>query len=186
MGVCGSFGPTSTPPTRQLPPVTSNRRLSAIEAIAIQRMAHLSMKKGPADSAPHDGMGPRAPASTSIPGQNQAVFFYRSRNRSRGRRDLRDRCSRKIIPAVTLGARHPQRRARQNYKRKRHPTLEDDVTIYPNSTVLGGETVIGARSTIGGNVFLIQSVPPDSLVYYEETQLQIVHKRGAGARDFTA
>jgi serine O-acetyltransferase len=69
---------------------------------------------------------------------------------------------------------------------KRHPTLEDDVTIYPNSTVLGGETVIGARSTIGGNVFLLQSVPPDSLVYYEETQLQIVHKHGAGAHDFTA
>jgi len=48
--------------------------------------------------------------------------------------------------------------------------------IYPNSTVLGGETVIGARSTIGGNVFLVQSVPPDSLVYYEEKQLKIVPK----------
>ena len=55
--------------------------------------------------------------------------------------------------------------------------MEDDVTIYPNSTVLGGETVIGARSTIGGNVFLVQSVPPDSLVYYEEKQLRIVPKR---------
>src|SRR5438874_973918 len=60
---------------------------------------------------------------------------------------------------------------------KRHPTVEDDVTIYPNSTVLGGETVIGARSTIGGNVFLVQSVPADSLVSYEETQLHIVQKR---------
>ncbi len=60
--------------------------------------------------------------------------------------------------------------------------MEDDVTIYPNSTVLGGETVIGARSTIGGNVFLMQSVPPDSLVYYEEKQLQIVPKRGQPAR----
>ncbi len=46
-----------------------------------------------------------------------------------------------------------------------------------NSTVLGGETVIGARSTIGGNVFLVQSVPPDSLVYYEEKQLKVVPKR---------
>ena len=55
--------------------------------------------------------------------------------------------------------------------------MEDDVTIYPNSTVLGGETVIGARSTIGGNVFLVQSVPPDSLVYYEEKQLRIVPKK---------
>src|SRR5207237_10312398 len=50
-------------------------------------------------------------------------------------------------------------------------------TIYPGSTILGGETVIGARSTIGGNVFLVQSVPPDSLVYYEEKQLRIVPKR---------
>jgi serine O-acetyltransferase len=55
--------------------------------------------------------------------------------------------------------------------------VEDNVTIYPNSTVLGGETVVGARSTIGGNVFLIHSVPPDSLVYYEEKQLQVVRKR---------
>jgi serine O-acetyltransferase len=43
--------------------------------------------------------------------------------------------------------------------------------------VLGGETVIGARSTIGGNVFLVQSVPPDSLVYHEEKQLRVVPKR---------
>jgi serine O-acetyltransferase len=60
---------------------------------------------------------------------------------------------------------------------KRHPNVEDDVTIYPNSTVLGGETVVGARSTIGGNVFLTQSVPPDSLVYYEAKQITIVPKR---------
>ena len=50
------------------------------------------------------------------------------------------------------------------------------MTIYPNSTVLGGETVVGARSTIGGNVFLLQSVPPDSLVYYEAKQIAIVPK----------
>ena len=59
---------------------------------------------------------------------------------------------------------------------KRHPKVEDGVTIYPNATVLGGGTVIGARSTIGGNVFLTQSVPPDSLVSYEANQLQVVHK----------
>jgi len=51
------------------------------------------------------------------------------------------------------------------------------VTIYPNSTILGGETVIGARSTIGGNVFLMQSVLLDSLVFHEQKQLQIAHKR---------
>jgi len=59
---------------------------------------------------------------------------------------------------------------------KRHPDVEDNVTIYPNSTILGGETVIGANSTIGGNVFLIQSVAPNSLVIYEEKQLVIRDK----------
>ena len=46
----------------------------------------------------------------------------------------------------------------------------DNVTIYPNSTILGGETVIGA------NVFLRHSIPPNSLVIYEEKQLTILDK----------
>jgi serine O-acetyltransferase len=85
----------------------------------------------------------------------------------------------KLYHAVTLGARSFQKDEQGKIKKggKRHPTVEDDVTVYPNATVLGGETVIGARSTIGGNVFLMQSVPPDSLVFYEETQLQIVRKK---------
>jgi serine O-acetyltransferase len=85
----------------------------------------------------------------------------------------------KLYHAVTLGARSFQKDQHGKIKKggKRHPTVDDDVTIYPNSTVLGGSTVIGARSTIGGNVFLVQSVPPDSLVYYEEKQLKIVPKR---------
>src|SRR6266571_4264051 len=84
----------------------------------------------------------------------------------------------KLYHSVTLGARSFQKDEHGKIKKggKRHPTVEDDVTIYPNSTVLGGETVIGARSTIGGNVFLMQSVPADSLVYYEEKQLRIVPK----------
>src|SRR2546423_6001585 len=85
----------------------------------------------------------------------------------------------KLYHGVTLGARSFQKDEGGKIKKggKRHPTVENDVTIYPNSTVLGGETVIGARSTIGGNVFLVQSVPADSLVSYEETQLHIVQKR---------
>jgi serine O-acetyltransferase len=59
---------------------------------------------------------------------------------------------------------------------KRHPEVGDRVTIYPNSTILGGETLIGDRSTIGANVFLMQSVPSDSLVVYEEKQLRILNK----------
>lgn len=84
----------------------------------------------------------------------------------------------KLYHGVTLGAKSFQKDERGNLLKggQRHPTVEDGVTIYPGSTVLGGETTIGARSTIGGNVFLMHSVPPDSLVTYEETQLKILPK----------
>ena len=59
---------------------------------------------------------------------------------------------------------------------KRHPDVGDHVTIYPNSTILGGKTFIGAGSTIGANVFLMHSVPANSLVVYEEKQLAIHDK----------
>jgi serine O-acetyltransferase len=42
---------------------------------------------------------------------------------------------------------------------------------------MGGDTVIGANSTIGANVFLTKTVPPNSLVYYEEKEVEIVQKR---------
>src|SRR5689334_11826944 len=61
--------------------------------------------------------------------------------------------------------------------KKRHPTIEDGVCIYAGTTIMGGDTVIGANSTIGANVFLTKSVPPNSLVYYEETEVAIVPKR---------
>jgi serine O-acetyltransferase len=88
----------------------------------------------------------------------------------------------KLYHAVTLGARSFQKDEHGKIKKggKRHPTVEDDVVIYPNSTILGGETVIGRGSTIGGNVFLVNSVPPNSLVFYEEKQLQVVPKRPHG------
>src|SRR6187200_3078570 len=60
--------------------------------------------------------------------------------------------------------------------KKRHPTLEDRVTIYAGTTVMGGDTVIGAGSTIGANVFLTHSIPPRSLVFFEEKRLQILDK----------
>lgn len=60
---------------------------------------------------------------------------------------------------------------------KRHPTIEDGVCIYAGTTIMGGDTVIGANSTIGANVFLTKSVPPHSLVYYEEKDVAIVQKR---------
>jgi serine O-acetyltransferase len=68
----------------------------------------------------------------------------------------------KIYQGVTLGALQVSKDMKDQ---KRHPTVEDHVTIYAGSTILGGETVIGAHSTIGGNVWLTKSVPPNSLVY---------------------
>ncbi len=84
----------------------------------------------------------------------------------------------KLYHGVTLGARSFVKDGAGHIVKggKRHPNVQDHVTIYPNSTILGGETVIGAHSTIGANVFLMQSVPPHSLVVYEETQLSIRSK----------
>ena len=56
---------------------------------------------------------------------------------------------------------------------KRHPTVGDDVTIYANSTIVGGDTVIGDRSIVGGNVWLTTSIPSDSVAIYEAQQLSI-------------
>jgi serine O-acetyltransferase len=60
--------------------------------------------------------------------------------------------------------------------KKRHPTIEDNVTVYAGTTIMGGDTVIGAGSTIGANVFLTHGVAKRSLVYFEERQLNILNK----------
>ena len=54
---------------------------------------------------------------------------------------------------------------------KRHPTIEDDVTIYAGATVLGGETVIGRGSVIGGSVWITSSVPPGTKVFLAPPKL---------------
>jgi serine O-acetyltransferase len=69
----------------------------------------------------------------------------------------------RIYQGVTLGARSI-RESSQMRGVKRHPTVEDDVTIYAGAKILGGETVIGAGSVVGGNVWLMESVPPGSRV----------------------
>jgi len=68
----------------------------------------------------------------------------------------------KIYQGVTLGALSVKK---GESGKKRHPTIEDDVTIYANATILGGETVIGHGSIIGGNMWIVQSVPPGSKIY---------------------
>jgi serine O-acetyltransferase len=60
---------------------------------------------------------------------------------------------------------------------KRHPTVEDRVTIYAGATIIGGDTVIGAGSTIGASVFLTNSVPPNSLVVQESANVKVIQKR---------
>ncbi len=68
----------------------------------------------------------------------------------------------KLYQGVTLGALSVASRDNQG---KRHPTIEDRVTIYAGATVLGGETTIGEGSVVGGNVWLTKSVPPGSRVF---------------------
>jgi serine O-acetyltransferase len=70
----------------------------------------------------------------------------------------------KIYQGVTLGALTVEKSLAST---KRHPTIEDNVIIYAGSTVLGGKTVIGRDSVIGGNVWLTESVPPNSIVYHK-------------------
>ena len=84
----------------------------------------------------------------------------------------------KLYQGVSLGARSFQKDEAGRLVKggKRHPDLGDNVTIYANTTILGADTHIGAGSTVGGNVFLMQSIPPDSLVIYEQTQLKILSK----------
>jgi serine O-acetyltransferase len=71
----------------------------------------------------------------------------------------------RLYQGVTLGALTvPHGEARPEPGKRRHPTLEDDVVIYANATILGGETVIGRGAVIGGNAFVTTSVPAGSKV----------------------
>ena len=78
----------------------------------------------------------------------------------------------RIYQGVTLGSISLPKGALQSLrKKKRHPTIEDDVIIYAGASILGGETVIGARSVIGGNVWITESVPPDTKVFLKTPEL---------------
>jgi serine O-acetyltransferase len=161
-----------------------------VEAIAIQRMAHLLYEK----DVP---LIPRlmtewAHTRTGIdihPGARIGSHFFIDHGTGVVIGETCEIGSHvKLYHGVTLGARSFQRDDQGHIRKggKRHPNVEDHVTIYPNSTVLGGETVVGARSTIGGNVFLTSSVPPDSLVYYEAEHMRVVpkHSHAQAGRDF--
>jgi serine O-acetyltransferase len=90
--------------------------------------------------------------------------------------DIGDRV--RIYQGVTLGALALSKEAVEKLRSaKRHPTIGDDVIIYAGATILGGNTVIGAKSVIGGNVWLTESVPPNTRVFIKKPELIL---KGAG------
>lgn len=81
----------------------------------------------------------------------------------------------KIYQGVTLGALSTRDGQKLRFV-KRHPTIEDNVTIYSGSSVLGGDTVIGENSIIGSNVFITASVPKDTKVSFKNQELNFKGK----------
>ena len=81
----------------------------------------------------------------------------------------------KLYQGVTLGAKSFETDAKGHPVKgvKRHPDIGDHVTIYAHATILGGDTSIGAHSVVGGNVWLIESVPPNSIAYFKSDDLVI-------------
>ncbi len=153
-----------------------------LEAVAIQRVAHLLYK----EEVP---LLPRmmtewAHSGTGIdihPGASIGSHFFIDHGTGVVIGEtcvIGDRV--KLYHGVTLGARSFQKDEQGAIIKglRRHPRVEDDVVIYPNGIILGGDTIIGARSTIGANVFLMKSVPPDTLLVRGEQIQSRLDKKG--------
>ena len=150
-----------------------------IEAIAVQRLAHELYLK-------HIPLIPRimtewAHARTGMdlhPGAQIGSHFFV------------DHCTGTVVGETSLIGSHVKMyqgvglvakslaAGQQLRGQKRHPTIEDWVSIYAGATIMGGDTVVGEGSTIGANVFLTTSVPPNSLVVQEEAKVKVVSKKG--------
>jgi serine O-acetyltransferase len=92
----------------------------------------------------------------------------------------------RLYQGVTLGALSlPPDQVESLRSQKRHPTVEDDVIIYAEATILGGDTVIGARAVVGGNVWLTESVPSDTKVFLKKPELIFRSNHAKGARGQT-
>lgn len=96
----------------------------------------------------------------------------------------------KIYQGVTIGA-LSTRGGQSLHGTKRHPTIEDNVTIYAGASILGGETVIGHDSVIGSNAFITSSVRPNTRVsmkmqdlQYKDDKGHIIHKEGTDEGEF--
>jgi len=146
----------------------------SIDAIAIHRLAHVLVELG-VPQIPRI-MSEHAHARTGIdihPGASIGRRFFIDHGTgvvigetSHIGENVR------IYQGVTLGAFSP-RRGQRIRGMKRHPTIEDDVTIYAGATILGGETVIGRCSVISGNTTVTESVPPNSRVVPEPPRQEV-------------
>lgn len=152
-----------------------------IEAIAIQRLAHLLYAAG-APIIPRM-MTEWAHRRTGIdlhPGANIGSHFFIDHGTGVviGETATLGRHV-KLYQGVTLGAKSFETDAKGHPVKgvKRHPDIGDHVTIYPGATILGGTTVIGRNSVIGSHVWLMKSVPPDSIVYYQGEAMSIVREQ---------
>jgi serine O-acetyltransferase len=81
----------------------------------------------------------------------------------------------KLYQGVTLGAKSFELDHSGNPIKgvKRHPDVGDHVTLYAHATILGGDTQIGAHSIVGGNVWLLHSIPENSIAYYKGDNLVV-------------
>jgi len=146
----------------------------SIDAIAIHRLAHELVKLG-VPQIPRI-MSEHAHARTGIdihPGARIGRRFFIDHGTgvvigetSEIGQNVR------IYQGGTLGAFSP-RRGQRIRGIKRHPTIEDDVTLYAGATILGGETVIGRGSVISGNTTVTESVPPNSRVIPEPPRQEV-------------
>jgi serine O-acetyltransferase len=155
-----------------------------IEAIAVQRMAHLLYLR-------HVALIPRimtewAHNKTGIdihPGAAIGSHFFIDHGTGVVVGETTVIGQRvKIYQGVTLGAKSFPKDDKGRVVKgiKRHPNIEDDVTIYAGATILGNVT-IGRGSIIGGNVWLLEAVPPTMVVYQEGGQTKM--KSAAKDRD---
>ena len=156
----------------------------AIHAIAIQRLAHalygLRVPQLPRIMTEH------AHSRTGIdinPGAKIGRRFFIDHGTGiviGETSEIGDRV--RLYQGVTLGSFSP-RRGQTIRDVKRHPTIEDDVTIYANATILGGETVIGRGTVVNGNAYVIESVPPNSRVVPDPPRHMVRRQRAAGEDD---
>ncbi|MFT5441148.1 MAG: serine O-acetyltransferase [Myxococcota bacterium] len=140
----------------------------SIQALAVYRIAHELHEIG-VPTLPRI-MSEYAHSTTGIdihPGAKIGLYFFVDHGTGvviGETCEIGDRV--RLYQGVTLGA-VSVRDGPSLRGRKRHPTVEDDVTIYAGSTILGGDTVIGKGSVIGGNVWITKSIKPGSHVIAE-------------------